>query len=304
MIPKTLLCLRWYALGCILAYFGLQAVPVADLNRSKFNNNVEGWDSSLNVKPKAPLLTGNASEALSRPAIAGEHSVLPEIKTRNDLLAALMDERVRSRLLKNSEFMRGLLTTGDWITVRNFCFGSLHWSWEDLENAVSQDLDVRSWLKEILLNDNIYANPEKAWSELLRSESQKSDRPARYDTNVLLWRAAPIMAKANPAQFLKDFPSLPENSKKVCLSEAVPALMTALEPAEAIAAIKQQLDALPQKDHKDIFVAMFNAALWHPSGEQAVQDMLNSLPEGPERKSLEDKFEKERFSGKSEDPLQ
>ena len=112
------------------------------------------------------------------------------------------------------------------------------------------------------------------------------------------------MAKANPAQFLKDFPSLPEKSKKVCLSEAVPALMTALEPAEAIAAIKQQLDALPQKDHKDVFLAMFNAALWHPSGEQAVQDMLNSLPEGPKRKSLEDEFEKERFTGKSEDPLQ
>ena len=235
MIPKTLLCLRWYALGCILEYFGFQAVSVADQNWAKPSNTAEGWDSSLNVKPKAPLLTGNASEALlSRSAIAGERSVLPEIKTRNDLLAALMDERVRSRLLKNSDFMRRFFSSGDWITVRNFCFGSLHWSWEDLENAVSQDLDVRSWLKEIRLNDNIYANPEKAWSELLRSESQKSDRPARYDTNVLLWRAAPIMAKANPAQFLKDFPSLPEKSKKVCLSEAVPALMTALEPAEAI----------------------------------------------------------------------
>ncbi len=297
MIPKTLLCLRWYALGCILAYFGLQAVPVADLNRSKFNNNVEGWDSSLNVKPKAPLLTGNASEALSRPAIAGEHSVLPEIKTRNDLLAALMDDRVRALLLKNSEFMRELLSNGDWPALRDFCVSHLNWSWEDLENAVSPD--VRTLVRECQLIENTSVNPEKAWSDLTRSISKKSD-PIRF-RRERLWNTAPFMAKANPAQFLKDFPSLPENSKKFCLSGAVPALMTALEPAEAVAAVKQALDALPQKDHEHVFLAMFNAALWHPSGEQAVQDMLNSLPEGPERKSLEEEFEKAKFSGASDE---
>ena len=112
------------------------------------------------------------------------------------------------------------------------------------------------------------------------------------------------MAKANPAQFLKDFPSLPEKNKKDCLREAVPALMAALEPAEAIAAIKHQLDALPQKDHEEVFLAMLNASLWHPSGEQAMQEMLNSLPDGLERKSLEEEFEKARFSVSSEDPLQ
>ena len=178
MIPKTLLCLRWYAVGCILAYFGLQVAPVADHNRSKSSNNVEGKDSFLNVKPKAPFLTGNASEALSRPAIAGEHSVLPEIKTRNDLLAALMDERVRFRLLKNSEFMRGSLSSGDWSTLSFFCFYNLNWSWEDLENAVSPDF--RTLVEEYQLHDSIYVTPEKAWSELLRSESQKPDRPHSF----------------------------------------------------------------------------------------------------------------------------
>ncbi len=212
-----------------------------------------------------------------------------------------MDEGLRSRLLKNSELMRGL-SYGDWVTLTNFCTVNLNWSWEDLENAVSPD--VRPLLKEDQLNNNIYINPEKAWNELSRPESQKSAFPTRFDREALLWRAAPVMAKANPAQFLKDFPALPEKSKKVCLSEAVPSLMTALEPAEAIAAVKQQLDALPQKDHKDVFLVMFNAALWHPSGEQAVQEMLNSLPEGPERTSLEEEFEKARVSGMREDPLQ
>ena len=49
---------------------------------------------------------------------------------------------------------------------------------------------------------------------------------------------------------------------------------------------------------------MLNASLWHPSGEQAMQEMLNSLPDGLERKSLEEEFEKARFSVSSEDPLQ
>ena len=301
MISKALLCLRWYAAGLIFAYLGLRVVIVTDNNRAKPRNTTERGGSSLNIK-NDPLLPRNVSKTLlSGSAVSVEHPEFPKIKTTNDLLAALMDEGLRSRLLKNSGFMRGL-SYGDWTTLTNFCTVNLNWSWEDLENAVSPD--VRPLLKEDQINNNIYINPEKAWNELSRPESQKSDFPTRFDREALLWRVAPVMAQANPAQFLKDFPALPEKSKKVCLSEAVPALMMALEPAEAIAAMKQQLDALPQKDRKDVFLVMFNAALWHPSGEQAVQEMLNSLREGPERTSLEEEFEKARFSGMREDPLQ
>lgn len=217
------------------------------------------------------------------------------------LLLILLDSSTRRNFLRDADKFKKM-SSGDWDTLVNFCTYTLNWSWGELANSIPSE--AKSLLDDYRINSEVRDNPEKAWTELLSRDVSQSNRNTLIDREVLIKRASATMAKANPAQFMNDLSSFPEGLRKECLEWGLPGLMAALEPAAAIAAVIRQLNSIPIKYHNEVLQRVFSAAMLHPTGDQSVRQMLNSLPEGPERQALTQKFNSMWLSATREDPLQ